>query len=217
VDTKQTAMLRDLHARIAAGDFGESEVVSLLGLLREDSTKGSVLRELGDFISHRRRTEGRIHQYTRRLKEQAESFIKAGGGHPPQPELVFTEAQITTALNAGLRRHGLAALSQDRDPHLIPTYQARSRQVQLIMLATLQHIALWNGGKEFGRLELWLTPNAFQLMGCVVPGGTTGVYWGARALEVGNDFCPVPGPYLKPNGVWKIFVESGQTRIHGLW
>jgi hypothetical protein len=216
MDTKQAAMLRDFHARIAAGDFGESEVVSLLSLLREDSPARSVLRELGDFISHRRRSEGRIHQYMRQVKKQADNFLKAGG-YPPEPELVFTETQIANALNAGLHRHGLAPFSQERDPRLVPTAQARSRQVQLVMLATLQHVALLYDGREFGRLELWVRPNCFQLIGMAMPDGHSNVYFGVRVLEVGNDFCPVPGPYLKPSGVWRIFVEGGHTRLHGLW
>jgi hypothetical protein len=201
-----------------ARDFDESHVLSLLGLLREESLERSVLRELGDLLAHRRHTEGRVYEYMRRVKQQADRFSKTGGT-PQQPELIFTETQIAKALNDGLRRHGLGPLSQERDLSEVPTAQARSRQVSLVILATLQRIALQYDGKEFGWLELWVTPDAFQLTGWVIPNGLKNFAFGARALEVGNDFCPVPDRYLKPkgDGVWKIYVEGGETRLDGLW
>jgi hypothetical protein len=217
MDAKQTAMLRDLHAQIVAGDFGESEVGQLLSLMRQDSPRRSVLKELGDF-THRRRKEGQVQEYMRTVKDFVDNFGKRAG--TLQTNLVFTETRIAEELDAGLARHGLPPFSRERDPSLVPTAQARSRQVQLVMLATLQHVALIYGGVEFGRLELWVVPHAFQLMGVVIADAGRGpVQVAAPALEVGNDFCPVPppDPHIRPEGVWRVLVEGGHTRLHGLW
>jgi hypothetical protein len=180
-----------------------------------------VLRELGNF-THRQRDGGRVHQYMQRLKEQSEGFSR-GTVKELRLDLVFTEAQIADALNGELARYGLAPLSQVRDPRVVPTAQARSRQVQLVMLATLQHVSMLDDqDKPFGGLELWVAPSAFQLMCGVtvkVPRGQVCI--ATQVLEVGNDFCPVSPEeqYIQPpnQGVWRVFVEGGHTRLHGLW
>jgi len=184
MDANQTWILRETHARIVAGNFGAIEVIALLSLLREDSPQGGVLRELGNF-THRRRDSGRVHRYARRLKDFLDNY-RANRADTLQTNLVFTETEIANALDQELQRYGLAAFTQ-----------MRQRQVQLVMLATLQNVALVDdNNQQFGQLGLWVTPGAFQLMGAVqIPArvsGTTIVM--TPALEVVNDSGWVPPP-----------------------
>jgi hypothetical protein len=129
VDAKQTALLVELHARIVAGDFGETDVHALLTLLREDAPQHGVLRELGDFVAHRRRNKGPIHQYMREVKR-----ILDGLGTQNdllRINVVFTEAEIAIAVDSAFAAHGLATL-----------HPVRGRQVQLAILSMLQAIAM---------------------------------------------------------------------------
>lgn len=202
VDPTQTGMLRDIHTRIVAGDFGATEVVALLSLLREDSPRPGVLRELGNF-THRRRDNGPVHKYVQRVKAWTDNVIRGTQRTPLRTDLVFTETEIANALDRELQRYGLDCLTQ-----------VRHRQVQLVVLATLQNVALLDDNKkQFGFLALFITPQAFQLMGAFpIPArvsGTNTVL--APALEVVNDCCPAPP--TGPTASLTVAVRDGVTQL----
>ena len=92
---KQMQLLTNIHDRISAGDFGESDVLLLLILLREGVREGSILRELADFVAHRRREKGRVHAYMLKLKRTIDSPKSNQFGI----STIFTEVEIAEALN----------------------------------------------------------------------------------------------------------------------
>ena len=204
VDPTQTGMLRDIYTRIVAGDFGATEVLALLGLLREDSPQPGALRELGNF-THRRRDKGPVHKYVRRVKAVLDDVVSGTHkGGVLRTTLVFTETEIANALDQELERHGLPRLTQ-----------VRHRQVQLVMLATLQNVALLDDKQQqFGFLALFITPQAFQLMGAFhiparVSGNNTVL---TPALSVVNDCYPEPTTGRATTSL-TVAVHSGVTKL----
>ena len=205
MDTKHTALLVDLHARITAGEFQEIDVLSLLALLREDAPKNGVLRELGDFVAHRNRNKGPVHRYLSELK----AILDRLGTRDEvlRVAIVFTETDISHALDIALASHGLAALLTQRH-----------RQVQLAILSMLQGVALSVGGKQFGVLELAVTPSEFQLAGVVTLAKPAGVRVAFPALTVVNGCYSMLATHgqVRPDGLIKVAVQRGVTVLEGV-
>lgn len=93
MDSKQRALLVELHTRIVAGNFGETDIHSLLILLRDESPRDGAIRELADFVAHRRRDRGPIHGYMREIKR----LVDAPGDRDFAVKRVFTECEIGAA------------------------------------------------------------------------------------------------------------------------
>jgi hypothetical protein len=205
MDAKQSALLADLHSKIVAGDFAETDVHALLMIAREDAPKNGALRELGDFIAHRRRDQGPVRRYMREVK----AILDRLGTREEvlRIHVVFTEAEIGVALDAVFARQKLAPL--------VPN---RMRQVQLAMLSMLQAVALIDDGRQFGVLALQITRDAFQLAGSVTMTKYAGVSADFPVLAVANDCYPMHAAHahIKPDGLLRVSVRAGKTVLEGV-
>lgn len=205
MDIKQTALLADLHARIIEGEFGETDVLSLLALLREDAPRNGPVCELGHFVAHRCRDKGPIHRYMAGVR----AILDRLG---TQQDLlcinvVFSEADIARALDSALAAHRLKPLST-----------ARHRQVQLAVLSMLQGVAMSDGQGHFGVLELTITREQIQLLGVVTLAKPPGVRVCFPVLTVGNDCYPMHSPHgsVRPPALLQVSVRGGVTVLEGI-
>jgi hypothetical protein len=195
MDAKQRQLLSSLHEHIVAGDFGEVDILALLILLREEAPARGPVRELADFVAHRRRTWGRVHEYMlevkRRIDEPGSEQVNIAPG-------VYGEPEIAAALDSALEAHRLSALSHER-----------SRQVQIALLCMLQGVAMLDEKKRaFGELRLTVMPEAFMLAGIVTLWGNLGARMAFPALGVTNDCLPVTHQML-PEDLLTIVVRGG--------
>lgn len=205
MDAKQTDLLGELHSRFVAGNFGETDVHSLLALLREDSPKGGIVRELGDFIGHRSRDKGPVQQYANRVK----TILDRLG---TQNELlgigeIFKEDDIATAVDAALSVHGLERLSIERH-----------RQIQVAILSTLQRVSLFAGKAKIGHLEIAIGRDSIQLLGVVSLCKPQGAKVAFPVLSVKNDCYPMHAPHakIKPADLLKVRVRDGRAILEGV-
>jgi hypothetical protein len=211
VDAKQTALLTELHARLVAGNFGETDVQSLISLLREESPNRGPIRELGDFAAHRVRKLGPVHKYLKNVK----TILDRLGTQRDllQIKVVFSESEIADAFDVALADHGLASLSIQRH-----------RQLQLAMISMLQGVRFADkAGKSFGSLNVAISRDRIELHGVVTLNKS-----GARArfpvqaafpvLTVKNDCFPMHSPngQVRPNGMLKVVVREGVAALDGV-
>jgi len=156
VDAKQTALVTELHGRLVAGDFNETDVQSLISLLREESPKGGPIRELGDFAAHRIRDYGPVHRYLKSV----DAILDRIGTQKDilQIKEVFSESEIASAFDTALANHGLTPLSKQRH-----------RQLQLALISMLQGVTFADksGKKKFGSLDVAFTRDRIELLGVV--------------------------------------------------
>jgi hypothetical protein len=197
MDAKQRQLLGSVHERIVAGDFGELDILALLILLREDAPDPGPVRELADFVAHRKRNRGRVHAYMLDVKGRLDEPRNDVVNIPPG---VYGEEEIALALNSALEAHKLSPLSQ-----------ARGRQVQLALVCLLQGTAMLDAReRQFGRLQLMVTPEAFMLVALVTLWGNLGARMGFPALAVTNDCYPVAGRVL-PEDLLTVVVRGGSV------
>jgi len=119
-----------LHDAIASGEFDEDTVRTLFAALREHAPKNSVVREFGDFIAHRDKDRGPIHEYVAKTVEAMERQVRTNAGS-------FTIAPVHTvaALGASLS-HALAAFGR------APLSDARVNEVAVCLISLSQHVRL---------------------------------------------------------------------------
>jgi hypothetical protein len=158
MDQKQSSLLSELHQKITTGDFGETEVHSLWGLLRQDEPANvrSPVRDLGDFVGHRERDRGGVHEHIRLTRENFEKNVQQGGvlftGQP-----AYSQKEVAEGLDKALARHNLAALQEWA--HVA---------VQFVTLAMLQGVGLLDEKcVRFGGLGLGFTRRNVQLLAYV--------------------------------------------------
>lgn len=207
MDAKRLAQLREIHAQVVAGDFGELEINSLLITLREGAPSNGPVRELSDFVAHRLRDKGPVHRFMKGMVTAMDKY-RAGQAVVFSVGLVFTEAGIASAFNQEFEKHGLTPLDTQR-----------SRQLQLIILSLLQHAEMQAAKKKFGVLTLSINAQAVRLMGLVDIMARPGVpvKFGSVALEVVNDFYPMHGnAEVKPDGLLTVCVRNGEVELQGI-
>jgi len=69
MDAKEKQLFDDLYDRLQKQSFDETDVYALYILLREKVDEKSWLRELGDFVAHRKRDRGRMYTNFKVLAE----------------------------------------------------------------------------------------------------------------------------------------------------
>jgi hypothetical protein len=206
VDAKQTALLTDLHAQVAAGNFRETDVQSIISLLREESPKHGPIRELGDFAAHRLRDYGPVHTYIKNVK----TILDRVGTQRDLLNVkeVFSEGEIAIAFDVAFADHGLPSLSTQRH-----------RQLQLAIISLLQGVRFKDKkGKEFGRLSVTISRLRIELDGLMTL-KTSGLVVRFPVLTVANDCFPMHSErsLLMPKGsMLKVVVREGVAILEGV-
>jgi hypothetical protein len=145
---KQIQSLGELHARFSEGAFSETDVSTLLVLLREKSRDGPIL-ELAHSIAHSERHSG---LFFRRMKENRDVLNnlgkKPGAVHAG---VIFSSDEFAQNLDSTFVRYGFASLARPL-----------SDLIFLCGLSLLQGGSA-KAGKKFGELSLALTSERIEL------------------------------------------------------
>lgn len=98
IDAKQRQLIQRFYETIQSGTFDETDVHSLLILLRETVKHGDLVRELADFIAHRNKDRGEVHHYLANIAiKLADKQLLTSDVHE-----VFTRRKIGDRLNTAL-------------------------------------------------------------------------------------------------------------------
>jgi hypothetical protein len=145
---KQIQSLGELHARFSEGTFSETDVSTLLVLLREKARGGPIL-ELANSIAHSERDSG---LFFRRMKENRDVLNnlgkKTGTVHAGD---LFSSNEFAQNLDDTFVRYGFPALDRPL-----------SDLIFLCGLSLLQGGSA-KAGKKFGELSLALTSERVEL------------------------------------------------------
>jgi hypothetical protein len=108
MDKKELWLISKLHEKIVQGTFTETDVLSLLILLREHVGKTSPIREFGDFIAHRAKDRGIIKDLTSLMKRAL------SGEFDHEPRTIdlpaFTLEQVCDSFNKAFKPLGLSSI-----------------------------------------------------------------------------------------------------------
>jgi hypothetical protein len=206
VDAKQTGLLTDLHSKLVAGAFGETDVQSLITLLREESPRNGPIRELGDFAAHRIRNFGPVYKYIKKVKQ----ILDDSGTQSDLLRIheVFSESEIASAFDAALADHRLAPLSTQRH-----------RQLQLVLISMLQRVTFIDESskEKFGALDVTISRDRIELLGVVkLKNCRAAVMF--PVLTVVNDCFPIYNQrgHVKAEEMLTVIVRDGVTELLGV-
>ncbi len=200
---KQLQHLGELHARLSAGTFSETDVSALLVLLREKSRGGPIL-ELAHSIVHSERDSG---LFFKRMKENRDSLNNLGrkSGTVRSCEIISSD-DFAQNLDDTFARYGLSSLGRPLDDLIF-----------LWGLSLLQGGSV-RAGKRFGELSLVLTSERFELHATIqVKHQGQEVRVAFPVASVANRWIPVCNPraHLSAQGSVQVTAVNSSPVVEG--
>lgn len=182
MDAKEKALVTRLRDRIAAREFGEADVLSLLIMLRQYASAGSSVRELGDFVAHRERDRGLLQRYIQHVCDFRDAYL-AGKAATLHSAVIFDVPSLGASLADTLGRFGLQPLNKPQVCDLLAC-----------AMCILQAVQLYDGKQPIGRLVLARTEAELLLLGLVYvkQGSKRPIEFAVPALAVPNTYCAGP-------------------------
>jgi hypothetical protein len=200
---KEQQIVAELHSKVLAQSFVETDVVALLILLRDHVGDGPA-RELAQHIAHSNRNQGALFRHAFDNKRVLDRLGRKEG-------IVYGQAVITAedfrkSINRALDRIRLTALDD-----------VTSDIVLLCAMSLLQGGTVSNG-KSSGKLSLVLTAAQFELR-ATIPIKYQGkeVPVSMSVVSVPNRWIPVCNPRapVEPIRLVRVRAEVGHPLIEG--
>jgi hypothetical protein len=141
MDHKETQLARYCYSRLVGRTFDERDLYALCILLRDDAPKGSPVRELGDFIAHRRRDRGAFLTFLEDQRAEAEQYVRSAPDTSPPQEFieralsapgVYSTDAVFDSLNAELSKAGVPRLPEDLAPEVLLCIMSLLQDVRFI-------------------------------------------------------------------------------------
>jgi hypothetical protein len=159
VDSKEKALVKEIRSKIIRNKYDETDILGLLILLREHSSLGSATREFADFVAHREKSKGTIHNYLvdgiekvhRVLNKQLD---KQAMDRPLGFGSVYSSTDLKDSLNHVLSMIGVAN---------VDSYE--TNDILLCIMCLLQDVRIVQRNVVIGVLELCYTERHIQLYG----------------------------------------------------
>lgn len=177
MDAKESQLLDFYHSRIVKNLFDEKDVYMFLILLRDHAGKKSPVYEFGNFVAHREKDRGYIHEYVRDKKHIFDRFGKIDASIVIKP--VFSHDEIRKSFNDILKSLGKQELSNE----II-------KDITLCIIILLQDVRLVDKkSKQIGKLAVGISEGEVSLLGqiSIIHGGSP-VSILFPALSVPNDY-----------------------------
>lgn len=155
MDNKELEIITELHNRIITKLCNESDIYSILILLRCYAKEKTAVKEFGDFIAHREKDRGFINEYLIRTKEILDNLGKRN-------ELlviknVFSFEEIKTSFNEILSKLNL----QNFNDEIV-------RIIIVFIISLLQDVNIIDKKKNsVGKLVFSISKNEIVLLGRV--------------------------------------------------
>jgi len=177
MDDKEKSLLSIFHQKIISKSFDESDIYTLLILLRPYANSKSPVFEFSNFIAHRERDRGVFHKYLLTTKKKLDNLGKENTTIVIKP--VFDELEVEISFNKIFNKYGLDNIDSES-----------SRMILLIIISLLQKVRIVNKeGTQFGSLEFAYSQKEISLLGAVI------LHQGVQAqfptLSVENHWLPI--------------------------
>lgn len=150
-DNKELLLASRLVSLVQNGQYSELDIHSLLVLLREHSRRDTALHEFANFVAHRQKDRGKIHQYLVSTKDMLDNLGKKPGVIEIAP--VYTAQELLESINEVLTSLNLQTLPPSCSDELLTC-----------VMCLLQSIRLVHHGAEVGKLLLGATQSELQLL-----------------------------------------------------
>lgn len=200
---KQLQLLGELHTRLRAGTFSETDVSALLVLLREKS-RGGPIQELAHSIVHSERDSG---MFFRRMKENRDVLKKLGRkSSTVRSGDIFSSDDFAQNLDSTFLRYGFPSLAR-----------SLTDLIFLCALSLLQGGSV-RAGKRFGELSLRLRSERLELHAQIlVKHHGTELNVAFPIASVANRWIPVCNPraHISADGDVRISVVASAPIIEG--
>jgi hypothetical protein len=154
LDKKEQQLFEYFYKKFSARSFDEKDLFSFLMLVREDAQDNKVIKELGDFIVHRERSNGYVKEYF----EDSTQIIKKleTERNYRRIEDLFSFKEIRNGFNSLFVKRGFEKLPSEIINDFI-----------LCIISLLQSVKLVSGNlnKEVGHLSFAASSKEVFLMG----------------------------------------------------
>jgi DNA integrity scanning protein DisA with diadenylate cyclase activity len=153
MDAKENQLIDYYHNRIVNNVFNEKDVYMLLILLRRHANKKSPVFEFANFVAHREKDRGYIHEYVRDKKHILDRLGKINATLVIQP--VFTLEDIKKSFNDVLKSLDKQELSEEV-----------IRDMTLCTIVLLQDVRLVDKkNRSIGNLSIGINKETISLLG----------------------------------------------------
>ena len=146
MDDKERYMVKQIHAILLSGSFHEQDVLRLFIILRNQSRKGSLVEEFGDFVAHRERDRGLLKAS---MKCAMSALVNKTEVDFPQ----IKTQEIHSALNETFKSLGL----QEIDERL-------ANQITVCLISLLQFVKFVPSEKE---IQSFTSEFEYKLSVCI--------------------------------------------------
>ena len=153
MDKKEQQLFNYYYNKFAERNFDEKDVLSFLLFVRERALDNKVMKELGDFVVHRKNYSGYVKTF---FDECQEIINNLGKGKSKKIENMFSFKEIRNGFNSLFIDQGLEKL-----PHEV------INDFILCVISLLQNVALVSGSskKKVGHLSFAASSKELFLMG----------------------------------------------------
>jgi hypothetical protein len=215
MDARERHLLAHYLARIAGDVFEEADIYAFVLLLRPYASEGSSLREFGDFMAHRERTQGTFRRFliTELERLRATSIVETDCETVQEAvkllrsAVLFPEERILRDLNETLRLVGGTAIDT-----------ARAGAIVACLISLLQDASFLDGNKnEVGRLVAAFDADLLFLLAEMVRDGRTHILIPVlRTPNVYQRFIKADDRQFAamPNEAFTLLRVNGKLRMH---
>ena len=178
MDKKEQQLFNYYYNKFAERNFDEKDVLSFLLFVRERALDNKVMKELGDFVVHRKDYTGYVKTF---FDECQEIINNLGKGKSKKIENLFSFKEIRNGFNSLFIDQGLEKL-----PHEV------INDFILCVISLLQNVALVSGSskKKVGHLSFAASSKELFLMGNI------------KVLHKGR-YIPVTFPVLSVRNMYE--------------
>jgi hypothetical protein len=157
VDGKHRALVKEIRSKIIRKKYDETDILGLLILLREYSSKGSATYEFANFAAHREKDRGRIYNYLVDGRKQVHRALnnqlsKQEMDRPLGFGSVYSSTDLKDSLNDALSMIGVATVDSYETDNIL-----------LCIMCLLQDVRIVQGKVVIGVLDLCYTARHIQL------------------------------------------------------
>ncbi|MGA2733505.1 MAG: hypothetical protein ABSG35_13065 [Syntrophobacteraceae bacterium] len=167
MDIKERWLINRLHKLIQLGRFHETDILSLLILLRRFASHNntSSIKQLADFVAHINKDRGILKQYLKQIRDYL--YDTSGSRELLSLKPVYTNTIIGLALNNIFKCMGLDS---------IDAY--RMNDVTISIISLLQDVEITIDDGLVSKLGVYISSTNVLLAGDIVlPQGHTASFW----------------------------------------
>jgi len=181
LDHKESKLIDNYLIKIEKNEFDENDIYTFLILLRRHAKKKSPVFEFANFVAHREKDRGEIHEYIRKTKHILDNIGKINATMVIKP--VYTEEEIKDGFNEVLTSLGKNTISDKG-----------IRGILLCIIVLLQDVRLvTKKNYPIGKLVLGISQTQIVLLGEITirQNENKGVSVIFPALEIPNTYFPI--------------------------